>query len=74
MHNLFTNKGGFIKNRLYKLFGFSNVNSEQNNDEKKVSKEEKLLNKLNKIKDWLKNIFKKKKENKNKHKHKKHDK
>lgn len=65
-----------IKNRLYKLFGFSNVNSEQNNDEKKVSKEEKLLNKLNKIKDWLKNIFKKKKENKNKnkHKHKKHDK
>lgn len=58
-----------IKTKLFKLFGFANANSEQEHENQKVSKEEKLLNELNKIKDWVKKLFKnnkKKKKGKNK--------
>lgn len=57
-----------MKTKLFKLFGFSNANSNQEHEQQKVSKEEKLLNELNKIKDWVKRLFNhnKKKKGKNK--------
>ncbi|OLA95092.1 MAG: hypothetical protein BHW64_00425 [Candidatus Melainabacteria bacterium LEY3_CP_29_8] len=58
-----------MKTKLFKLFGFANANSNQEHEQQKVSKEEKLLNELNKIKDWVKKLFnnnkKKKGRNKN---------
>lgn len=57
-----------IKTKLFKLFGFSNANFEQGQENQKVSKEEKLLNELNKIKDWVKKIFNNKKKKKGKKK------
>lgn len=65
-----------IKNKLFKLFGFANVSSEQGQENQKVSKEEKLLNELNKIKDWVRKLFnnnkKKKGKNKNGKQHSQH--
>ena len=70
------NKFNEIKNKLFKLFGFANVNNEQVQENQKVSKEEKLLNELNKIKDWVRKIFnnnkRKKGKNKNGKQHSQH--
>ena len=57
-----------LKDKLFKLFGYSNANSNQEHEHQKVSKEEKLLNRLNKIKDWTKNLFDKKKHKKGRNK------
>ena len=58
------------------FFGFANVNNEQVQENQKVSKEEKLLNELNKIKDWVRKIFnnnkRKKGKNKNGKQHSQH--
>lgn len=57
-----------LKDKLFKLFGYSNANSNQEHEQQKVSKEEKLLNELNKIKDWVKKLFNNNKKKKGKNK------